>query len=168
MKKVVVKLAVVFVVLMSVTVSVSAQSSINPAFLYDTEMENGYTLSKSICKLNPQTGLYARHLKYVYNYTDSGMPESRIAYSWDSSSNTWVCFSKMAYSNDSLLNMKTIEYAVWNKETETFDAPVSKAVYQAHKDLITSYTLYEKTNNHWSIIEHFDRSEDYMAFLANR
>ncbi len=171
MRKSVLNLAVLVVALLStIAINVNAQKQISSEYLYNTKMENGKVITKSICKLNENTGLYDQHILYKYTYTDNEMMESRITYRWDKNTGSWEVANKMNYEYDELTHTTTIKYAVWNQETETFDEPISKAVYQTLSDhLVTSYSRYEKENvdANWTIKEYFNLDNN-IASLTQR
>jgi hypothetical protein len=167
MKKSVVKLTVVLVAFVAVSIlRVNAQSQ--PAFLYNSTCEEGRTVSKEICKFNKSSGLYNRHLSYEYTYTDGGLLESRKTSRWNNATREWENEAVIVYSYDELLSRITLEYAEWNKTNGAFDEPKEKAIYHLMGNhLVLSYTAYEKVKPemNWTIREHFNREDQFMAQL---
>ncbi|MDH6342803.1 hypothetical protein M2480_001542 [Parabacteroides sp. PFB2-12] len=153
MKKSVFTIALVSVLLTISSSTLSAKTESLPKFLYSTTTVEGQIASKEVCK-QTETGAYKRHLRYDYTYTDQGLRASCRASRWNHQTGVWENWYLITYAYDEVLNVATLNYALWNKTIQAFDAPSEKAVYQYNADAnLLAYAQYEKqtTESHWEV-----------------
>ena len=133
MKKSVFTIVLISMFFVSFASSASAQTVSLPKFLYNTSVENGLIVSKEVCK-QMETGGYQYYLKYDYIYTNQGMPASCKTSRWNNQTATWENWSLITYAYDETVSTTTVNYALWNKKGNIFDASKETTFHQYFVD----------------------------------
>ncbi len=164
MKKSVFTVMLTAMFIVSFASSTSAKTVSLPKFLYNTSAEKGQVVSKEVCK-QMETGGYQRHLKYDYTYTHQGMPASCKASRWNKQTATWENWYLITYTYDEIVSTATLNYALWNKEGNAFDAPKEMTIYQYSADAsLLNYAQYKKETeeSHWEVKKLFGISNYFV------
>lgn len=128
-------------------------------FIYDKKenAETVFTLDQTGKFLTPK-------VKYEFSENENG--KTKVAYLWNTETKEWAPAYQIVYSENQ--NSLMIEYAAWNKQTNTYSLNSQKAVYNkdSEKELL-SYVFYKwnPSASSWEMDQNL-LLQDYLAATA--
>lgn len=138
--------------------SSAVQAQTGNKFAYDKKenVETVYTLDKSGKYLTPK-------LKYDYVKDANGNVLVKNASRWDAGKGEWSPYYQITFTGDDVNSI--VEYALWNKETQSFSLNQQKAVYcKDQNDSTITYLAYQwdEATDGWKLMEQ-TLIENYLA-----
>lgn len=125
-------------------------------FIYDKK-ENAET----VFTLDPTGKFLTPKVKYEFSENETG--KTKVAYLWNAGTEEWTSAYQMVYSENQ--NSSIIEYAAWNKQTNTYSLNSQKAVYNKDSDKeLLSYVFYKwnPSASSWEMDQNL-LLKDYLA-----
>ena len=139
------------IIAMTSLVNVVSAAAVNRTdnFAYNTETNDGRVETQTVFKVENQKFLH-RHLKYNYIYDNSGRISQKEVLKWNESTQS---FEKHHSLNFFYTDDVTVEYALWNEQSNAYTDIKQKAVYRQTDSSVLRYLSYEwdEKNNDWSL-----------------
>lgn len=147
------KTLVVSVVIVMTSVFNAFSNGNLPEFAYDTQMNGNKVESQTVYTV--ENGKYLQqHFKYNYKYDANGNIAQKEVLKWSEITKVFEKQYCLNYSHNT--KESSIEYVVWNAQTEAYSDAKAKTVYQpteAGQGL--NYLSYEwnKKENDWNLTD---------------
>lgn len=139
------------IIAMTSLVNVVSAAAVNrtDTFAYNTETNDGRVETQTVFKVENQKFLH-HHLKYNYIYDNSGRISQKEVLKWNESTQS---FEKHHSLNFFYTDDVTVEYALWNEQSNAYTDIKQKAVYRQTDSSVLRYLSYEwdEKNNDWSL-----------------
>lgn len=135
-------------------------------FAYNTETSEGRVETKTVFKVENNKFLH-RHLKYNYIYDNSGRISQKEVLKWNE---TTQSFEKHHSLNFFYTDDVTVEYALWNEQSNSYTDIKQKAVYQQTDSSALRYLSYEWSdkNNDWNLTADHHLTNESVQLLAEK
>ncbi|MCD7899722.1 MAG: DUF3836 domain-containing protein [Bacteroides sp.] len=139
------------------TSAITAQTTGNK-FIYDKNenKETVFELDRSGKYLTPK-------LQYEFQKDEKGFVTAKKAFRWNAEEDKWTPYYLLTISKDD--NNTIIDYALWDKNTESFTLNQQKAVYnKSQNDSVVTYLSYQwdESNSEWKLLEQ-NLIKNYLA-----
>lgn len=162
------KTLVVSVVIVMTSVFNAFSNGNLPEFAYDVLMNGDRVESQTVYTV--ENGKYLhQHLKYNYMYDANGNIAQKEVLKWSEITKVFEKQYCLNYTHNT--KETSIEYVVWNAETEAYSDAKAKTVYQtAEAGQGLHYLSYEwsKKENGWNLTDRHAILSPNDALLANK
>ncbi|MDC1811911.1 MULTISPECIES: DUF3836 domain-containing protein [Bacteroides] len=156
------------IIAMTSLVNVVSAAAVNRTdnFAYNTETNDGRVETQTVFKVENQKFLH-RHLKYNYIYDNSGRISQKEVLKWNESTQS---FEKHHSLNFFYTDDVTVEYALWNEQSNAYTDIKQKAVYRQTNSSVLRYLSYEwdEKNNDWSLTADHHMTDESVQLLAEK
>lgn len=156
------------IIAMTSLVNVVSAAAVNRTdnFAYNTETNDGRVETQTVFKVENQKFLH-RHLKYNYIYDNSGRISQKEVLKWNESTQS---FEKHHSLNFFYTDDVTVEYALWNEQSNAYTDIKQKAVYRQTDSSVLRYLSYEwdEKNNDWSLTADHHMTDESVQLLAEK
>lgn len=153
------------IIAMTSLVSAAAGNRTNN-FAYNTETSEGRVETQTVFKVESNKFLH-RHLKYNYIYDNSGRISQKEVLKWNEATQS---FEKHHSLNFFYTDDVTVEYALWNEQSNAYTDIRQKAVYQQTDSNTLRYLSYEwsEKNNDWNLTADHHLTNESVQLLAEK
>ena len=154
------------IIAMTSLVNVVSAAAVNRTdnFAYNTETNDGRVETQTVFKVENQKFLH-RHLKYNYIYDNSGRISQKEVLKWNESTQS---FEKHHSLNFFYTDDVTVEYALWNEQSNAYTDIKQKAVYRQTDSSVLRYLSYEwdEKNNDWSLTADHHMTDESVTAIG--
>ena len=153
---------VILSAVMAMATSVASVSN----FAYNSEINNGKVESQTVYEVQNQQYLQP-HLKYNYTYDEQNRLIQKEVLKWNESTQS---FEKHHSLNFFYTDDVTVEYALWNEQSNAYTDIKQKAVYRQTDSSVLRYLSYEwdEKNNDWSLTADHHMTDESVQLLAEK
>ncbi|NDV57691.1 DUF3836 domain-containing protein [Bacteroides sp. 519] len=150
----------------------SATTSVSNNYVYNVKNTNEAVTEQTVYKVDESGKYLTNHIKYDYSYDNENRLNTKTTLRWNDVNQKWENSSQLIYTyNESNC---IVEYARWNKNTNSFSEVTEKVVYACNKlQEVTGYQSFkinEKTNE-WHLVMNHEINipqTDFYWFAQNK